>query len=224
MIKKLTALILLCLMILPVHVYTEDNYVTQNLDEILTEEEIEHDFSNYEETDDQIPIYLFHGRGCTYCKNFLNFLNDNIDEYGKYFKVVGYEVWYNTENADLMDEVADFLGESSNGVPFIVIGDQVFTGYSSSWDEQILSAITNLYNSEDRYDVFEEMAKGDTSISNGTVILWNLFFVVVATIIIVLTNHFENKKLTVRIDELEEKLTHKQNKSSKKETAKENLE
>ena len=154
----------------------------------------------------------------------MNFLNDNIDEYGKYFKVVGYEVWYNTENADLMDEVADFLGESSNGVPFIIIGDQVFTGYSSSWDEQILSAITNLYNSEDRYDVFEEMAKGDTSISNGTVILWNLFFVVVATIIIVLTNHFENKKLTVRIDELEEKLTHKQNKSSKKETAKENLE
>ena len=40
MIKKLTALILLCLMILPVHVYAEDNYVTQNLDEILTEEEI----------------------------------------------------------------------------------------------------------------------------------------------------------------------------------------
>ena len=224
MIKKLTVLILLCLMILPVHVYAEGNYVTQNLDEILTEEGIEHGFSNYEETDDQITIYLFHGRGCTYCKKFLNFLNDNIDEYGKYFKVVGYEVWYNTENAKLMDEVADFLGESSNGVPFIIIGDQVFTGYSSSWDEQILSAITNLYNSEDRYDVFEEMAKGDTSISNGTVILWNLFFVLVATIIITLVTHFENKKLLVRIDELEEKLTHKQNKTSKKETAKENLE
>ena len=131
------------------------DYKTLGLKEVLAEEQIEMKYKDYKETDDQITIYLFRGNGCGYCRSFLNFLNDNAEEYGKYFKVVAFEVWYDEANSDLLNKVASFMGTSASGVPFIVIGDQVFPGYASSYDDGIKSAITTLYDSKDRYDVFE---------------------------------------------------------------------
>lgn len=134
-------------------------YQTMNLDEVLTQEEIEHDFSKYKESDKQITIYLFRGYGCGYCHRFLEFLNSIIDDYGKYFKVVSYETWYDRDNYNLMTEVSNFLGQPAGGVPYIIIGDQVFAGYSNEFDDSIKEAIKKLYNQKDRYDVMVEMEK-----------------------------------------------------------------
>jgi len=66
-IKKILILLLMVLIVLPTTAFAEEKtYTTLNLDEALTEEEIDHDFSNYKETDDQVTIYLFRGRGCGY--------------------------------------------------------------------------------------------------------------------------------------------------------------
>ena len=121
--KVWITLLLLVVMILPTHVFA-DEVKSENLDEILTSKSITHDFSNYSENDDQAIVYLFYGQSCGYCQKFLEFLNSIIPEYGKYFKVVGYEVWSNSSNADLMDKAAKILDKSADGVPFIVIGDQ----------------------------------------------------------------------------------------------------
>jgi len=165
-IKKILILLLMVLIVLPTTAFAEEKtYTTLNLDEALTEEEIDHDFSNYKETDDQITIYLFRGKGCGYCKKFLTFLNSIIDDYGKYFKVESYEVWNNTDNAQLMSDVAKALGKKAGGVPFIVIGDKVFAGYAESYDKDIKAAIKELYETkkEDRYDVMKEYTKGSGS-------------------------------------------------------------
>jgi len=165
-IKKILILLLMVLIVLPTTAFAEEKtYTTLNLDEALTEEEIDHDFSNYKETDDQITIYLFRGKGCGYCKKFLTFLNSIIDDYGKYFKVESYEVWNNTDNAQLMSDVAKALGKNAEGVPFIVIGDKVFAGYAESYDKDIKAAIKELYETkkEDRYDVMKEYTKGSGS-------------------------------------------------------------
>ena len=74
-IAKILLVVLMVLIIFPASIKADEkSYKTLNLDEALTEEEIEHDFSNYSENDDQAIIYLFRGKGCGYCKKFLTFL------------------------------------------------------------------------------------------------------------------------------------------------------
>lgn len=208
--KKFLLLVMISLLcFIPVSVNAQEKgYSSLNLDEALTEEGIDHDFSNYEENNDQAIIYLFRGKGCGYCRKFLTFLNSIIDDYGKYFKVVSYEVWYDQENASLLTEVSNFLGTNAEGVPYIVIGDKVFPGYASSYDEDIKDAIKKQYDSKNEYDVMKKLSVNSNSNSktevkstkNNTlsVILISIFssiFVIGAIVIIVIFN-LKNKKVT----------------------------
>lgn len=188
-------------------------YKTLNLEEALKEEEIEHDLSSYKESDDQAIIYLFRGNGCGYCRRFLTFLNSIVPEYGKYFKVVSYEVWGDSENKKLMNKVAEFLEKDAGGVPFIVIGDQAFEGYASDYDEDIKKAIKDLYNSKDKYDVLKEMEKAQNQTnqeSNGTsstsVIIWNIVFTCLATAAVIGYN-------TIRFNKIEKMMISKERKT-----------
>ena len=205
--KKKIAIIVLMLLsiIIPVKAFAKEQYKTLNLKETLAEEGIEEKFSNYKETDDQITIYMFRGKGCAYCRKFLEFLNGITDEYGKYFKLVSFESWYNEENSNLLGEISTFMGEQASGVPYIIIGDKVFGGYTESYDESIKTAIKTLYDSKDRYDVFEEYEyskKWDKILnpSNFTVIIWTICLVAVSTVVIVLTNRANTKKIVAAIE------------------------
>lgn len=209
--KKFLLLIMISLLcFIPVSVNAQEKgYSSLNLDEALTEEGIDHDFSNYQENNDQAIIYLFRGKGCGYCKKFLTFLNSIVDDYGKYFKVVSYEVWYDQENASLLTKVSNYLGTSAEGVPYIVIGDKVFPGYASSYDEDIKDAIKKQYDSKNEYDVMKKLSVDSNSNSktevkntknNSTlsVILISIFasiFVIGAIVIIVIFN-LKDKKVT----------------------------
>ena len=200
--KKLTLLLVLLfgVIILPITAKAETKYKTLNLREALAEEEIEEKFTDYKETDDQATIYLFRGNGCGYCRAFLEFLNSITDEYGQYFKVVSYEVWKDSDNSQLLNEVSNFLGQPAGGVPYIIIGERVFPGYASSYDEDIKAEIKKLYdtNKKKRYDVMAEMKKkgsgSDSSLSNSSVwviIICNLVITIIASLIIM--SHINNK-------------------------------
>ena len=140
--KVFLAILISVLCFIPFSVNAEEKeYKTLNLDEALKEEEIDHDFSNYKETDDQAIIYLFRGKGCAYCKKFLTYLNSIVDDYGKYFKVVSYEVWYDTDNNELLQKIGEARDEKISGVPYILIGDKSWSGYASSLDDEIIDAI-----------------------------------------------------------------------------------
>ena len=209
--KKFLLLIKISLLcFIPVSVNAQEKgYSSLNLDEALTEEGIDHDFSNYQENNDQAIIYLFRGKGCGYCKKFLTFLNSIVDDYGKYFKVVSYEVWYDQENASLLTKVSNYLGTSAEGVPYIVIGDKVFPGYASSYDEDIKDAIKKQYDSKNEYDVMKKLSvdsnsNSKTEVKNTknnsilSVILISIFasiFVIGAIVIIVIFN-LKDKKVT----------------------------
>ncbi len=181
-----------------------DNYETMNLKQTLAAEEMEEAFTKYTEKDDQITIYLFRGQGCGYCRAFLTFLNGITEEYGKYFKLVSFEVWNNSDNNDLMNKISTFLGKPAQGVPYIIIGDQTFPGYADVYDDSIKSAIETEYKkaAKDRYDVFEEYNKSLKSTSNmdGTAVLVisliNLVLVGCATVVVIA---HQNKKF----DEIE---------------------
>ena len=183
------------------------HYKTSNFKEILKEEEIKEVFKEYSETDKQVTIYLFRGHGCGYCRNFLTFLNSITDEYGKYFKVVGFEVWQDQENSKLLDKISTFMGSAAGGVPYIIIGDRVFPGYSENYDEDIKKTLKEMYDSKEKHDVFDynsaidkavRAAKGNT----GTIIFWNFIFLAAATGIILYDN---KKKYNNLLEKLETK-------------------
>ena len=46
------------------------------------------------------------------------------------FRIVDYEVWGDKNNSDLMTKVGSYFNFNVDGVPFYVIGDQYFTGFS----------------------------------------------------------------------------------------------
>ena len=135
-----------------------DGYETKNFKQTLEAEGMTIKNKDYKETDKQATIYLFRGQGCGFCQNFITFLNSISKEYGKYFKVVSFEVWNNAENSELMGKIGYVTGEEAGGVPYIVIGKKVFPGYISDWDDEIKDTIKKQYN-DNSYDVFKELEK-----------------------------------------------------------------
>ena len=194
-----------CLFMMPNMVEADSKYKTMNLENSLKDEGIEYDLKDYKETDDQVTIYLFRGKRCTVCKKFLTFLNSIVPEYGKYFKLVSYETWNNPDNKELLNKVADFTGVANEGVPYIVIGDQVFGGYYSGYDEDIKKAIKDEYNKKTKYDVLEEMNKDTKNNTSNSSIWWSLLFTFLSTIIIIGYIYLSNKKIMVELAKLETK-------------------
>ena len=206
--KKFMSILLVGLLFIPMLANADTKeYVTQNLEEALTEEGIEHDLGDYKESDDKINIYLFRGNRCTHCKAFLTFLSENIDELGKYFNLVSYEIFGSQENSKLMSEVSKFFGEEATGVPYIVIGEEYFAGYGSGLNEDIKKAIKETYESKDRYDVMEEINKpvedAKAKDVSPQIIMWNAFFIAVATAVILFINNRQFKELNTKIDKLQ---------------------
>lgn len=231
--KKIFLVTLLALIAFPLNMFAieKDDYTSKNLEETLTEEEIEHDLSKYKENDKQVTIYLFRGHGCGYCKKFLTFLNSIVDEYGDYFKLESYEVWNDDNNYDLMNQVASFLGTSVSGVPFIVIGDTTFAGYAERYDDSIKSTIKSLYDSKEKYDVFEEMTKKEEEEANAnkpsrkTMVVLNFVFVLAGTVIVIVMNNRNTKVLTQKIESLETELSKiKESKEKEKKESSHNAE
>lgn len=219
--KIINFLVLSLLVLFPLKVlaFTElEDYNTLNLEDTLKEESIDLEFDNYKETDDQIVIYLFRGKGCGFCRAFLTFLNSITEEYGKYFKLVSFETWNDTQNKDLLNETSTFLGESINyAVPYIIIGEKTFNGYTSDWDEDIKDAIMDQYESKDRYDVFEEMKKGDKNTDVIETVIWVSIINAIFLVIILGTMSYQNNKINTKLDVLYDILNKEEQDTSKKE-------
>lgn len=106
---------------------------------------------------EKINVYLFWGNGCPHCEHAKEFFSSIEEEYGEYYNLVKYEVWYEEDNNELMSKVCKELGFDSSGVPLIVIGDKYFKGYYSGLDEKIKDAIVSQYENDDYIDIVEKV-------------------------------------------------------------------
>ena len=209
--KRLFLLMLLVAVMFPLKSFAKtyyDGYNTMNFVESLKAEGMEIENKDYKETNDQAIIYLFRGQGCGYCKKFLTYLNSISKEYGKYFKVVSFEVWNDSKNSELMSKVAASKGDSANGVPYYIIGDETFGGYSEEYNDRIKKAIMEVYNNPDSHaDVFtalEESENGKKESNSGSsdsfaTVFWNFVIVGAATGVIL---YFNNKNKNEILDAL----------------------
>ena len=207
-------LILIIGIVIPIYVSAE-TYNTLDLRKTLADDGIDEVFTKYNPKKDAITIYLFRGKGCGYCHAFLEFINSITEEYGDYFKMTSYEVWNDTNNAKLMEEVSNYLDNPAGGVPYIVIGDKVFAGYATEYDAGIKDAITKLYNTskKDRYDVFTEMKKHPKNVETTTnidkILIWNIVFIVLTAIILIVYTNEKFKTINLKLDRIIEENTKK---------------
>ncbi|MBR2833027.1 MAG: hypothetical protein IKE75_01075, partial [Bacilli bacterium] len=153
--KYITLLLLILLM--PSFVLAA-SYESKTLSEALKDEEIENDLEGYDDNEEKPVIYLFRGKGCSHCYEFLEYASsDLVKEKGDKFRMVTYEVWNNKENAELMQKVSDYFEDEANGVPYIVIGEKTFNGYSKSMNKEIEEAIDKLNEDEEKFDVLTKI-------------------------------------------------------------------
>ena len=104
----------------------------------------------------EITLYFFHGDGCPHCAEEEKYLQTlNYDE----LKIVRYEVWYNEENAALLEQVENAFEINRSGVPTTVIGDTVIRGYGDSTGPRIKRAI-EFYLENDYVDEVQKIKDG----------------------------------------------------------------
>ena len=205
--KSIRLFIIMVMVLLPFNAYAKEieingkKYEYSNYKETLKQAGIEEKFSSYEETDDQVPIYLFRGDNCDYCKEFLEFLNSNTDEYGKYFKLISFEIYGDNKNIKLMNKAAEFMGIEVEGIPFVIIGNEYFKGYEEAYNEEIINVLTKTYNTSttERVDIIQAMNE-DESLNkklseDEKMLLWDLFFSALVVVFVIFYVNYKTKCL-----------------------------
>ena len=75
-----------------------------------------------------VNIYLFHSNTCPHCKEEIKYLDEIKKGYDN-IKIYMYEI-SDSDNIQLLDEVAMLYDTQVSGTPFTVIGDKYFKGFS----------------------------------------------------------------------------------------------
>ena len=82
-------------------------------------------------TVNEVNIYFFHSATCDICKQEKTYLQALKDRYPN-IRVYEYETSDNEDNYKLMREIKNLYGESRTGVPFTVIADTPYHGFSEA--------------------------------------------------------------------------------------------
>lgn len=90
-----------------------------------------------EEKSDTVTLYLFHSEVCIHCKYENKFLKQMEAKYKDKLRIVKFQTYKNEYNQNLMKEVKEMMECDQNGVPFTVIGETFFVGYSDAIGDQI---------------------------------------------------------------------------------------
>ena len=180
---------------------------------------------------DPINFYIFYGSTCGYCQKLHNYTAELEKDktMNSKFRIVDYEVWGNQDNNNLMTKVGTYFNFDVDGVPFYVIGDQYFTGFSSETSpEQIVKAINEEYEDKDYVDVVAGIQNGTievkdkTSKDNGTtkksdVVSYIVLGVTAAIVVAILFGRSSTGAYTESEDEKEEVKEEVKEKTSEKE-------
>ena len=143
---KLFLAIVMCLFAMPLAVLADEG------DAEVTSGEAE-----VKEEDTRVKIYFFRGEGCPHCEEAETFFQSIQESYGDLYTIVDYETWYNTTNSNALAKVAEHFKDSKYGVPYIIVGKTRYNGFGDTNKEQILAAINDYYNLDERANLIEEL-------------------------------------------------------------------
>ena len=80
-------------------------------------------------SDNRVVVYFFWGDGCPHCAEEEPFLDSLKQKYPS-LEVKMFETWYNKENAERFQQMAESFGTSAQGVPTTFIGDKYWVGFA----------------------------------------------------------------------------------------------
>ena len=140
--KVLLYISLLLFMILPINANALSNEYKDVLGSVI----------GVKSNQDKVTIYFFHGSGCPHCHEESAKLEILLDDYEDYIEIKKFEVWNSSSNNKLMLKAKEYFNESQQGVPFTVVGDYSFIGYSSITGRDIENAIRKYIDKEELYD------------------------------------------------------------------------
>lgn len=109
----------------------------------------------------EVNLYLFHGDGCPHCAKEREYLKEIEKEYDD-VNIHLYEVWYDTDNQELMAKVKKELNSSTNYVPLTIIGDKYTVGFNDNTKLMIKNNIEKCLK-EDCEDVVGNVLSGKTA-------------------------------------------------------------
>jgi len=87
--------------------------------------------ANFASAGDELDIYFFWGDGCPHCAKEEIYL-DKLEQQYPQIRVHDFEIYNNRSNALLLQKVGRELGARVEGIPFTIIGDKSFVGFSES--------------------------------------------------------------------------------------------
>ena len=140
--KKLYYVLFLILCLIPLNIFAiSDDY-----------KDVVHNIVDKKVEEDKINIYFFRGEGCPHCAEEEKWFNEIMDEYKDYVNIYDFEVWHSKKNMNLLDKVKDKMGSNANGIPFTVIGEKYYVGFSDVTKSQMENKIKSYVAKEDNIE------------------------------------------------------------------------
>lgn len=139
--------------------YSDDD-TSNNIEEETTtaeqeqtsSEELSPNLDNITKEEGKVNIYFFWREGCPHCEEEFAFLDTINEEYGEFYNLYTFETGSNMANRELLYTFADVLNQHVNGVPFTVIGEKSFIGFSEIMESDFINAITEA--KDQKFDVY----------------------------------------------------------------------
>lgn len=98
-----------------------------------------------------VNLYLFYGDGCPHCAEEEKFIEEYL-ETEKSAKLIKYEVWHSEENRKTWVKIQDKLNNHENGVPYLIIGDEVIVGYLDGVTDENIKKYVKKYKNDKKYE------------------------------------------------------------------------
>lgn len=133
--KLFRYLVLTIILFMPIFVNAKEN--SKYVDKV-------YDIVNMKESK-KVTIYFFHSEVCHHCINENKYLDMLEKKYKNKINIVRIQVYNDEKNHDLMEKVKKRF-DVGNGVPFTVIGDKYFLGFSTTTEDQIKQTIDEYIN------------------------------------------------------------------------------
>ncbi|MDD5751305.1 MAG: hypothetical protein PHS73_02170 [Candidatus Peribacteraceae bacterium] len=112
-----------------------------------------------------VHLYIFWGDGCPHCAAEQKALQEIVREYPQ-LQIHEYEVYKNSANARLLGRVVEKIGVANVGVPFTVVGDQVFVGFSTTTTARQLQERIDVCAREGCPDALAALLQGPVDMSS----------------------------------------------------------
>ena len=124
-----------------------------------------------------VNVYFFRSSTCPHCQEAQAFFEElqQDEEYKDLFVIKDYEV-SSKANVNLMEKAIEKMGNNSSGaVPYIIIGDEAFLGYSSDSDDDLKEKIKEVYADDSFVDPLADIINDSNQTDNDNLIILGIF-------------------------------------------------